>query len=472
MAERVEMSMASPRVRSFVAVAAAMLAVVGCASGPGQNAATTMSVPATTATMSLPATSATATPSFATPSPGVVSTSTPMASGSGIDPAASNLSLPPAASVPTVTMVDAEHGVAVVGLSPLAYGNAPSTLWISSDMIHWRDVTPPGAHAFAWETVYATFDQASFLNSSTGWVTAWNAGDDALTAYRTTDSGGTWSAIGIGGHGDHAGDADWIQLLSPRVVLSEAVAATAPGMNLAITIDAGQSWRTTYTGPSPSTTNSPNPGPFELPMSFISATRGFAATAIPPAEPQVRGGLFATADGGTHWTQLTLPGIDTAACAPPTSISSPCLSTLPTFSDPTHAVLASEVITGTAATIRFDTSSDAGASWQQVGPTIDVPLRYVGADSYYQPDALVATPSARSWWVVSDDGTGLTSQVTTDAGKLWSTVKTPGVLGAPTRLEAIDESRALVETMMTTSDGTTNALYATNDSGRSWRRVF
>ncbi len=32
-------------------------------------------------------------------------------------------------------------------------------------------------------------------------------------------------------------------------------------------------------------------------MLFISPTRGFAATAIPPAEFQVPGGIFSTADG-------------------------------------------------------------------------------------------------------------------------------------------------------------------------------
>jgi photosystem II stability/assembly factor-like uncharacterized protein len=463
MADRVAKSVPSPRVRSFVAVAAAAVVLVGCASGARQRLAAPISVPATAAT---PAASS------ATSSPDAASTPTPMTSGSSTDPAASNLSVPPAASAPTVTLFDAEHGVAVVGVSPLAYGNAPSTLWISTDMTHWRDVTPPGARDFAWERLYATFDEASFLNSRTGWVTTWNAGNLAVTAYRTTDGGTTWSAIGIGGEGDHAGDADWIQLLSPRVALSEAISATGPGMNLAITTDAGQSWRTTYTGPSPSTTNYPNPGPFELPMSFISTTRGFAATAIPPAEPQVLGGLFDTSDGGAHWTQLALPGIDTAACSRPTTPSSQCLSTLPTFTDPTHGVLASEIITGTHASIRFDTSSDTGASWQQAAPTINLPLPYVGADSYSWPDALVATPSASDWWLVSETGNGLTSQVTTDAGNHWSTVETAGVLGAPNRLEAIDATRALIETLITTSNGTTNTLYATSDGGHSWQRIF
>jgi photosystem II stability/assembly factor-like uncharacterized protein len=399
--------------------------------------------------------------------------SAPVVSGSGADPAGSNLSVPPAVSVPTVTMVDAEHGVAVVGVSPAANGGdgGPPTLWMSTDLRHWRDVTPPDARGFAWEDLYATFDDASFLDPTTGWVTAWNAGNLAVTAYRTTDSGKTWSAVVIGGHSDHAGDADWIQLVAPRVALSEVISATAPGMSLAISTDDGASWRTTYSGPPARTADDPFPGPFELPMSFISAARGFAATAIPPAEPPVSAGLFSTSDGGAHWTQLAVPGVD-AACLDPTTPSSRCLTTLPTFTDASHGVLAGESLVGTHASVRFDTSSDGGATWQQAAATIEVTLPYVGADSYYTPYALVATPSASTWWIVSATGNGVTSQVTTDAGKRWSTVETAGTLGAPTRLQAIDASNALIETQITTSNGTTNAAFSTTDSGRNWRRIF
>jgi hypothetical protein len=463
MADRVALSMPSPRVRSVVAVAAVTLVSVGCAAGARQRVAAPISVPATSERSAA---------SSATSSPGAQLTPTPMTSGSGTDPAASNLSAPPAASVPTVTMFDAEHGVAVVGVSPLASGNARSTLWISTDLTHWRDVTPPGARDFAWERLYATFDEASFLDASTGWVTSWNVGNLAVTAYRTTDGGKTWSAIGIGGHGDHGGDAEWIQLLNPTTAFAETIAATAARMNVAVTSDAGQSWRTTYTGPPwPSADTDPSPGPFELPMSFISATRGFAATAIPPAEPQVPGGFFSTSDGGAHWTQLTPPGPDTAACTGSPTTGSQCWFALPTFADPTHGVLASEVITGTQASIGFDTSSDAGATWRRAA-TIHLPLPPVAAGSYPKPYALVATPTTSNWWTVSATGNGLTSQVTTDAGKHWSTVQTAGLLGAPSSLQAADASHALLETSTATSERTTSALYATTDSGRIWHPIF
>jgi len=394
------------------------------------------------------------------------------------NPAASNFSVAPAVSVPSVTLAYAQHGVALVGVSPIGGGyqsGQPSTLWMSTDLSHWRDVTPPASRQPFDGNQYVTFDQASFLDPSTGWVTTWNSWNLGVAIYRTADGGKSWTTAPAGsGHGDHAGDADWIQLLTPTVAFDENIAATAPHMSLSVSTDAGASWHELYTDRPDSGQTLP-PSPFELPMVFTSQLRGFAASAIPPAEGQVDEGFFRTTDGGVSWTAATPPSARSATCPPgdrhPADGSAvECLFALPSFSDATHAVLATEVVDGAHATVGFDSTSDGGSSWR-LTTTVDVPIPSVPADSYPKSYALVATPSSRSWWIVSSGDGGVTTRVTADAGQHWSVTQSD-VLGAPVTVGALDATHALLETDITTSNGTTSAVYVTSDAGRSWKTPF
>ncbi|MGH8889867.1 MAG: hypothetical protein ACRDV3_08950 [Acidothermaceae bacterium] len=447
----------SARTRAYTSVATAFaLAVTLAGCGAGDR----------------PRTASTAAAVSAVPS--VVLTMPPTPIGSPPDPAASNFSVRPAVSAPDVTLVDVEHGVGVVGVAPAGGGfqdSKPSTLWLSTDLTHWRDATPPPTRQPTEGGVYPTFDTASFLSPSTGWVTTWDVGDLAVVIYRTSDGGKTWSEVAGGGHGDHGGDAEWIQLVTPRLAFAENVEATAADMALQVSTDAGASWRTIYIGPPPAASGMPPSGPFELPMMFTSATRGFAATGVPAAEFGVAGGFFTTDDGGVHWTEEAPPPAGSARCPSGENTAVQCLFTLPTFADPTHAVLASETVTGTKVSIGFDTSSDAGVSWQ-AGASVDLQLPAVPANSYPQTGAQIATPTDRTWWIASATGAGVTTQVSTDAGQHWSVADSAEPLGASTGLQALDAGRALLTTDITTSNGTTRALYATSDAGHHWQRLF
>jgi photosystem II stability/assembly factor-like uncharacterized protein len=343
-------------------------------------------------------------------------------------------------------------------------------LWLSTDLVNWRNVTPPAARQPLEGGVYVNFDEASFLNPTTGWVTTWNGWNLGVTVYRTTDGGKRWTVVTHGEHGDHAGDAEWIQLLSPTLAFDENIAATAPHMSLSVTTDGGTSWRTVYSIP-PFDGQTPPRGPFELPMLFTSQLRGFAATAIPPAEGQVNGGFYRTLDGGVSWTAMTPPAARATRCPPDDLGQVECMFALPSFSDPTHAVLASEVVDGAHAAVGFDVTSDGGASWRRT-TTVDVPIPLVPPDSYPKTYALVATPSSRTWWIVSPDNGGVTTRISSDAGQHWSVVDSSDVLGAPGNLKAIDGTHALLNTEITTSDGTTGAVYVTSDGGRSWKTLF
>jgi photosystem II stability/assembly factor-like uncharacterized protein len=445
-----------------ISAAAVAATLVGCSSGLDDRSASgsTLSSPIPALSSPIPLSSVASPPS------------SPVASWP--NPAASNFSVPPAVSVPTVTMLDVEHGVAVVGVSPVGGGDAteqPPTLWLSTDLNHWHNVTPPASQQPFEGNVYVMFDQASFLNPSTGWVTTWNSWNLGVTIYRTADGGKSWTTAPTGsGHGDHAGDADWIQVLTPTMAFDENIAATASNMTLLVTTNAGASWRTLYTGPPAAAT--PTPSAYEAPMLFVSQLRGFAASAIPPAEGQIDQGFFETTDGGVSWTAVKPPLAPSTTTCPSDNLGTvECLFALPSFSDATHAVLASEVVDGARATVGFDVTANGGATWRQT-TTVDVPIPLVPAGSYPKTYALVATPSSRDWWIVSATGKGVTTQVTSDAGQHWTSASSSQVLGSPGKLEALDATHALLMTELITSNGGTSALYVTSDGGRSWKTLF
>ena len=379
-----------------------------------------------------------------------------------------------------VSVLYAQNGVVLVGVDPGCCGSQgakPSMLWLSTDMTHWRDVTPPGSRELVnpgyFPGLYAGFDEASFLDPRTGWVTTWNGGNLGVIAYRTTDGGKTWSSVAISGHGDHGGDADWIQLLTPTVAVDENVAATAPHFSLSITTDAGRSWRNVFDWPSPTNDSAPPPMPLEMPIFFVSPTRGFAAAGIPPAEGNVSGDLFTTSDGGVHWARLETPSMRTGAC--PTVQTEPvtvrCLVSLPNFTR-SRGVLATEVINGAQATVGFDTTSDGGTSWQ-LKASVDVAVPVFHAGGYPMTNyAFVGTPSMTTWWIASYSADGVTTRVTSDGGSHWSDVTSRGFDGTPNALDAVDATHALLTTVVIGADGSTDRVYSTSDAGRTWQPLF
>lgn len=133
---------------------------------------------------------------------------------------------------------------------------------------------------------YSWFDQASFISTTTGWVTPWDPVMLGGPIYGTTNGGKTWRDVSVGGHGFHAGDAFWLELLTPSIAFRETVEAAGPGMSLSVTTNAGRTWHIVYRWPSPGPLGDGARGPFEMPTVLVSRDRGFGAPGIPPAEPR------------------------------------------------------------------------------------------------------------------------------------------------------------------------------------------
>ncbi len=372
---------------------------------------------------------------------------------------------------PWPSLVYTGPGVAVVGVSPgNGYqGTAPSRLYLSTDMIHWTNVTPPQSRVVQ-NGGYGYFDHASFLNPSIGWVAAWNGATTLVTLYRTSNGGKAWSAVSGGAH--NIGDT-LIQLLTPSTGYSETLQPSAPLMSLDVTTDAGKTWRTVYTGPQPTTTDGRYRGPFEMPIVFIDSRRAFGSPGDPPEvdEGPGDGDFFYSSDGASIWTRETPPLPKTAFACPSgagETSSTSCNFAIPTFNGTERGVLPGIVVSDTHASVAFDVTSDGGRQWTlQSERTVTVaPVEPSDGGSNYP---LVSVASQTSWWLVGWTAHGMTTQVSSDAGTSWAVNAVPALGGLPVTLAALNASDALLSIQDNGAGGTTGKVLVTSDGGRSWK---
>lgn len=375
-------------------------------------------------------------------------------------------------------------GVVVVGVVPGGKqfgGGRPPLLYLSTDLVHWTDITPPQSQVTD-NGGYPYFQQASFLSPSTGWVTSWNAATIDTTIYRTNDGGKTWSTVAGSAHSGAAGAATLIDLVSPTTAFEEDLEPTAPSTYLAVTTDSGQTWKNVYSVPSSNGSYSV-PGPSLMPVTFTDPMHGFAAAGVPPVEGLFGAGLFfATSDGGSTWVRQLppLPEIPRASTCPTrvsSAFSTSCVFALPTFSDSKHGVLAAVVTAGAKAYVAFDVTSDGGRHWtrtsQQSVTAILNSTQATQATELGEPGLslpLISEPSATSWWLLGWSASRIATRVTTDAGSRWSTdiAPLPAGAGIPISLVALDATHAILNTEQNTANGATTQLLTTTNSGRTW----
>jgi len=368
-------------------------------------------------------------------------------------------------------------GVVVVGTAPTGEAGPPR-LYLSTDAVHWANVTPPQSQA-ADNGSYGWFEQASFLNASTGWVTSWNPATIGGRIFQTTDGGKTWNSIPGGGHSGNAGATNLVDLISPTTAFAEDFEPTAPSMSLSITTDSGKTWKTIYKGPPPTPPNGRYQGPFEMPMTFTDTRHGFAAMGVPPAESvDPEGDFFSTSDAGLTWQRQTPPLPDSPLTCP-TSVDSTrtttaCLYTLPRFFDTNHGILAAVMTQGSHAYVAFDDTSDGGQHWTRASqaPVTVTPNPtqggVQGTATFGYP--LISPASARTWWVLGWSGSTATTKITTDTGTHWTTSTAPLPLGDPTALAAVDSTHALLTIENVTANGATTQLLVTANDGRTWAK--
>jgi hypothetical protein len=218
----------------------------------------------------------------------------------------------------------------------VGYALTGSELALASDAgSSWRTATPPGLAA-------ADVRAVSFLDPANGLVVGLSGTErQAFVLWRTTDGGVTWtsSALPMPANVDAAAP---ISVAVPdashafvSLSLQQGLGLPGPGVLLASS-DGGRTWSRRIL---------PRSGEIE----FVTASRGWLAG--------VDGGVYATRDGGRTWRTVTFS-------APPGFRSPAPLAELPTFSDPTHAVLSVTFRRGAHTALSFLISSNGGTTWQ------------------------------------------------------------------------------------------------------------
>ena len=373
-------------------------------------------------------------------------------------------------------------GVMLAAVIPGGYtneGTKPSQLFLTTDGTTWTNVTPPQS---AVNGTYPVFEHASFISSTTGWVSAWNPATINVTIFKTSDQGRTWTAIAAGSHSQAAGATELIDLVSPTNAYLVHLEPTGPGESLSATTNGGATWHTVYSRPAPTPAGQQPSGPFLLQMNFANAATGFATGGIPPIEPFAAGTAFyRTADGGSTWTSESPPLPEPAKDCPAAfseQSAGECAYSLPSFQNPSQGVLAAVAAKSGVARVAFDTTSDGGSIWSE-GAVVSVAVPAGGTANPPTGTGLpglplVSMPASGTWWVLGWNHSpfSLISRVSSNAGSSWSrnTASMP-VTGTPMGFAALDATHAVVMIATPTSTQPIVTLLGTSNGGRTWRQL-
>ncbi len=308
-------------------------------------------------------------------------------------------------------------------------------------------------------------------------MTTWSPATTKTIIYRTSDGGSTWTSAAGGGHSANAGAETLIDLVSPTAAFEEQLEPTAPRMSLSVTTNAGQSWKTVYTGPTPTPANGRYQVPFMMPMTFTDTRHGFAATGLPPTEgtPGSAGeaDFFSTTNGRSAWTRQERPLPATALTCPATATTganAACIYSLPVLTDAGHGTLASVVSSHGHAQVAFDTTSGGGQHWTKTSQlsTATATDSRPGSPQYGIGHLLISISPSGSWWVLGSSGSTAITQVTNNHGTTWTTNRETVPAGIPTGLYSLNTTHALLTIRSTTPSGTTIRLLTTQDGGQHW----
>ena len=364
---------------------------------------------------------------------------------------------------PVVSVAYLRPHLGVVGIA-----NAPSSagarLELTTDFVHWRDITPPIPGPDKYGDTYR-FTDVSFLNPRLGWVVAYSEPVSSLRLYRTTDGGRNWRDEGQA-PGCGSVCAENVDFVDPLHGWREVIEAMAGQVSLASTADGGRTW---------SPVHNPARWPAAGLLSFSDTDHGFIADTLPPNDDFPTTGnslghfseLWSTSDGGTTWQQdsTELPG------GYPTAQT---YVDLPTSFENSNVVLPVALFEANTTAVAFYTSRDGGASWSlaSVEPTSSLLHQgqaqwpsissVVGGLEGVFPSVSVAAPG--TWWVVSGAWPGHPMvQVTSDSGGSWTNLNSTGLPPLISSLQAVNATTAWA-----TVDGSGCGLVGTANGGATW----
>jgi photosystem II stability/assembly factor-like uncharacterized protein len=383
-----------------------------------------------------------------------------------VAPGTSATGLPKGKYVPYVLY--AGHGIEVI--SSINNWSDCSRVYISSDLRHWRNVTPPlrsspSGCLFTWAS-------ASFVSPTDGWLLA-NNGADASTILRHTVNGGRTWVTEPGGETGSAGGGESIDFVNAHLGWRQqfAMGSNQPFV-LQRTSDGGLSWTNVVRAPLKDN------GCEFLTDVFANASIGFAAlpsgavgAGVALSTPYV----WRTLDGGVHWTKMTLPRPLTLG----PSVSAVYFQ--PVFFG-SNGSLAVDYAVGGRQDLAFYSSADYGLHWSLVrGRPFLMSLKGALSIHYgslyacsFQSSISGSADSVdlfnpTSWWIVRPGPKSNTTQVRSYEGDGYAFATTSD-LPATTHgvtLEALNNKDALI----TIGSGQSSSVYSTTDGGTIWDKV-
>jgi hypothetical protein len=371
---------------------------------------------------------------------------------------------------PSVSVAYLRHGLGIVGMVNTRTPDR-SQLELTTDFVHWRNITPPGLKPDRYGDVYV-FESVSFPTALDGWVTANRAG--TLYMFRTINGGRTWTIEGPSKGSDQGGAAGYEMVTFDNAEQGwrEIVAPTAGQVVLSESNNGGRTWQRSQT-------------PSRWPSAgFPVATgngRALDADTLPPSDvlPTTGNGfgnfsgLWLTTDQGGSWVAPVVP----VSAAAGTSVDQPGL---PTVVGQGHLVEPVLVVSGTTSSVEFFGSDDGGVSWTyESSVATEAQLRpgvpwSRSASLLATTDGLfpsVTVAGTGTWWVASGAGQGNaavpTVSVTTDEGRTW---KTEHARGLPEMISSMQAANA--NTAWATYESAPGCgLVGTTDAGATWQKV-
>ena len=266
--------------------------------------------------------------------------------------------------------------------------NLTSRSWVvrtTDTGTHWRDVTAPTKIVVS----------SAFAGRRAAWIEGAAAGT-AQPVYRTLDGGGTWRRVGSVPTECRL---DFVDLRHGWCASING-AAGSETVQLARTVDGGVSWKQVSRTGLSDKDSTPGALPFgcDKTIAFTSPTAGWAAQFCNGGEPR----LYASTDGGAHWTALA------AVPLPKEVLPSAGIGLSPPARSGSRLVVSVNVGGLPHGATLIATSADGGRSWRT--QRIPGPLRYWTVDLI----------DVRHW--IAGDGTAVAA--TADGGRHWR-VSTP-----------------------------------------------
>lgn len=376
-----------------------------------------------------------------------------------------------AVTVMSTQVLYAGHGVGVIATYDLNTGC--SEVYISTNMIHWRNITPPlkkpagianGQCAYFWSS-------ASFISPQEGWLLARNGGSTETILRRTLNGGRTWSAQPGGSTGSNGG-AEAISFVNSALGWRQQFGTGSNGnYSLERTVNGGATWALRSHDPHGSCVVAHDV--------FASASLGFAYVTPAPATNATH--LWRTTDGGVNWSLMTL--------ARPTTVSSTALGLYgaPAFSG-REGVVPVDYPDATGQAIYFYETHDGGRHWSldrarpRVAATgeLHINARSAAAQPCFGGDStpvasghvvVIASAGPTTWWILQPGGRGEGSiqVVALNARPVASaTLRDLPSTRNVTALAALNARDALVTLPHPYGYQST---YETSNGGSSWKRV-